>query len=298
MASISMARREFDLRLSGELRTYWKIAAALAYAERWWRSMPPETWPALLSQYDGDDVEPFVHLRMSPQDLLTNQFYVLLAAREHAVVALVTNFESYLGAALERAYVLQPALLADSKMQFTASELSSPEAHASFRDWLARNVADRNVRSMEHDGLYKRLDTIAKAGASVRLEPVVEKWMRWTIVRNAIVHASRTATTELCAKWPDRFNRPGNALTLTDDDVKDVAALSRTLVDAVDERFVATVVGESDARDLVCRMYYDMTVRDVQSAIDLVISFLGHELLPEVVLGLHVECGAGRRRYP
>lgn len=122
--------------------------------------------------------------------------------------------------------------------------------------------------------------------------------MRWTIVRNAIVHASRRATPELCAKWPDRFPRPGMALTLTDQDVKDVASLSQELVGAVDERLVVTVIGEADARDLVCTLFHDLGMTEPAAGIAFVTDALATTLDAPAVADIHEECRRGRRRYP
>lgn len=293
----SLAFREFELRHRGEVDVYWRLAASATYAERWWASVPSAERPSRISDAAATD-SPEARVRLSPEDFVANQFHVLLWARAYTLVAMITSFESYLRRALERALIVRPALLSEFEMQLTARDLAGPAEDGGLRQWIARRVADKLIRDKTHPEAYRRLDEVFKCGVSKAMAAKVEEWQRFTLLRNAIVHESRTVTSELVRAWPERYPLPGTLVVVDDRDLVRVHDLGFELAEALDRRYTTEVIGEADAAELVCQMYWKMSVRDAETAMQFVDEFIGYSLTQQRADELLRLAAAGSRGYP
>jgi hypothetical protein len=295
----SLAFREFGLRHQGEVESHLRLAASCAFAERWWRGQPESAWPATLAEGAADPASAEGRLHLTPADFLANQFHVLLWARSFALVAIITSFESYLRRALERALLVQPTLLSHFEMQITIKDLAEPSAAGDPRPWTARRVADHFIRERTHARAYRRLDEVFKCGVSKKLSAELEEWHRLTLLRNAIVHESRATTRELMVAWPDRFKQEGALVVLQDADIDRAHGVGFALAQTLDRRYASEIIGEADACDLVCKMYWGMSVKDPEGAVRWIREFLAYDLPLDRAAELQAHCAAeGKRSFP
>jgi hypothetical protein len=293
----SIAFSDFEKRQNTELNAYWSLAAALKYAERWW-DQSPNPQDQLLSKYPGDECTPFIHVHKTPRDFISDLYYVLNAAREHTLVAIITGFETYLFASLERACVVKPSILEGMESTFTVSQLAGPARNGDFRRWIAAAIADRYIRKYTHEEMYTRLDSLFKAGMVKKSKEQMTAWSRRNLVRNAIVHASRTVTPELSDKWKDRYPLSGVPLALTDDDIQEVARLATELVVGLDQRFVDVILGDADGCDLIGQLYHANRINNPEDAVQEVQHILHMKISLDRAREIWDQCVAGQVRYP
>jgi hypothetical protein len=199
--SKSIAYLKFKVLLEQEIRTFWHLLASLEYSERWLVANNP----ARLTLYPGDSKYPFKAIDISPGEFLAEQADVASHLRENTLVSFVTTFECYLSELLERVLYLDPSLLSDSDMPFTAKELGKAVQNSDMRRWLAAKVTDKYLRNKTHQEMIARIDKFCQAGVSKSLDTEIEEWSLWSLVRNSIVHTSRQVTAELSSAWPQRF---------------------------------------------------------------------------------------------
>ncbi len=246
----SITFTKFKVSLEAEIRTFWHLLSCQEYASRWLNNISPQ--PAHLSNYPGDNKNPFKSIDLSVPDFLSNSSYVQASVRENAVVSFITAFEFFLFETLERLIYIDPSLINDSSIPIEAKELSLV-TDQDIRRWLATKVADKYLRNKTHSEMITRIDKFAKSGVSKL--PEVEEWAKWSLVRNAVVHTSRFVTNELAVAWPTRFRCVGEPLNLTDREVARVHHLALTISSAVDERAVASTIKDHDAKLFVRELF-------------------------------------------
>jgi hypothetical protein len=253
----SLAHCKFLLRHEHELRTHWHALAASAYSDRWWRSIPEVNWPSTTAAYPGDAGLPFSRIRISPLAFLEYRPSVEQALTLRTLVMLITSFETYFYDAIQRTVLLNPASLATSTMAFTTSELAHKVGQPDFDAWFAHRVADRYCRGKSHEELIKRLAKMIKSSIEKQMASEIDEWRRWVLTRNSIVHLGAEVSTQLAQVWPTRFPQAGQPIQLTAKEINRVGRLSRSIVEALDKRFVTEVVNDSDqilmARELFVR---------------------------------------------
>jgi hypothetical protein len=132
-----------------------------------------------------------------------------------------------------------------------AANVSRPDVRA----WFAHRIADRYCRNKSHSELINSLAGLVKSGIKTEHAGEIDEWSRWVLVRNAIVHLGGEVTADLSSSWPVRFSRVGESIHLSTTDVTQIAHLSRTLVKALDERLLATVVKHADEVLLVQEIF-------------------------------------------
>jgi hypothetical protein len=253
----SLAYCKFLLRHEHELRTHWHAKAASIYAERWWRTIPEAQWPPTTAAYPGDNVWPFTRIRIAPAEYLAYRQSVEQTLTLSTLVTLVTAFETYFYDAVQRTVFLNPESLAKSTIEFAASELADKVGRSDFKAWFAHRIADRYCRNKSHAELIDRLAKMVKSGVANQMATDIDEWRRWVLTRNSIVHLGGEVSRQLADVWPERFPQASQPILLTGNEINRVGQLSRSIVEVLDERFVAEIVNDADqelmARELFVR---------------------------------------------
>lgn len=249
--AVSLPWMKFLYRNARDPLLLWRSQVLHTYAERWVRrDLLPNAGPHVqLSQLEPTKTPSFVRASATPTELLEHLAGIERRLRLDTLVRLVTSFEAYLFDVIRRAIFLDPHLLKDSQLQFTAGEIvASNSIDTNMRDWLGRTVADRWIRGGDHEEKIKKVARLVKASVTTTMSAQVEQWSLWVLVRNSVTHLDGDVSDELSAKWSARFGKSTAPIELTDDDVIQVAKLSREIAAAVDQRFVSEVVHLHDAR--------------------------------------------------
>lgn len=269
---------KFKASLEVEIRLFWHILASQEYSQRWLLNLTPA--PVRLSNFPGDDKNPFKSIDLTPSDFLSHASVVRASVRENALVSFITAFEFYLFETLQRLIYIDPELINDSALSIEAKELSSVDP-AQFRQWLATKVADKYLRNKTHSEMIVKIDKFAKAGISNSLQLEISEWNKWSLVRNAIVHTSRFVTSDLMRAWPERFRSVGESLNLTDKEVARVHHLALTISSAIDKRAVESIVKKNDAR-LLAREIFVQQGKDDPRQIRLILNHVLQTPIPVV----------------
>lgn len=90
----SLAFKNFAEQHRNETDIYWRLAASTSYAVRYWSNIPLSDQPKTIAEKAHDIFEK--HITLSPEDFCANQAHVIIWARAFTLVAIVTNFETYL----------------------------------------------------------------------------------------------------------------------------------------------------------------------------------------------------------
>jgi hypothetical protein len=257
----SLAFAKFQSGLEQEIASYWHVHTALIYSERWWNEQLSQFSPSRITQYGSDECAPFQSIDISPAEYINRKDQVIEKARENAVVNFVTSFEVYLYDIIQRLIFLNPELLDESKIHFNASDISRVVGKVEMLDWFSQKIADKFVRGGTHFQIIGKVEKLAKAGISKRLEPELEEWNRWTYVRNSIVHGGRTVTEDLRRIWPERYASSGSALVISDRDISRVHSLALKIALELDRRAMDSVIEYQDAQ-LLTKEFFTRTGND------------------------------------
>lgn len=247
---VSLAWLKFLYRNARDPSILWQSQVAHIYANRWLKREATSTDQTKLLISENESKK---DLAFSRSSTTADEFIKGLPAIERrlqldTLVRLVTTFETYLFDVIRRAVYVDPGLLAESKLQFTAADIvASRSTGTDIRDWLGRSVADKWIRGGDHEEKINKVDTLLKAGVSKSMSAEIDQWSKWALVRNSITHLDGDASDELATKWPSRFGRSAAPIFLSDDEIIQVATLSRKIAAAIDSRFTSNLIRHHDA---------------------------------------------------
>lgn len=251
----SLAFQKFTKTIENQIRSYWQIQTSLSYTERWWALVPASDIPKTLSKYPGDSKSPFTSIDIAPVDYLNNIPNVLLLNRENSIVNFVTAFEVYLFDILKRIFFLHPEVAEDSNMPLEAGAVGMALSGQNAHEWFSQKMADKYLRNLTHLKMLIKLQGIVKQSFQTTYKQELEKWNKWTYVRNAIIHSGREVSEDLNREWSARFPKVGEPLNLTDKDCVEVHAMAISLGEIVDKGALENYIKLSDA-SLLIREYF------------------------------------------
>ncbi|KGA42784.1 hypothetical protein H0255_13140 [Pectobacterium versatile] len=272
----SIAFKIFQRRLTAEVRSYWYCRTSFEYTKRWWEVEDKYKEMNLITQYPGDNITLFSSIDISPTEYLQCKDDVLWSVRGNALTNIVTAFETYLYYQTKRAIYINPSLIEESGIEFTAGEIASSFSHYDQQDWLAEQVVSKYIRNNSHSKMIKKIDKLIKGGLSNGEKVIIERWNRKVTLRNALIHNAKLINVELTKEWPEKFSKVGQAIQLDDGDIIRTQYVAYKLAQKIDDQFNRTVIAGNDAK-LLARVAYlykrDLTVGQI---VDIVFKILNY----------------------
>lgn len=272
----SIAFKIFQRRLTAEVRSYWYCRTSFEYTKRWWEVDDKYKEMNLITQYPGDNITLFSSIDISPTEYLQCKDDVLWSVRGNALTNIVTAFETYLYYQTKRAIYINPSLIEESGIEFTAGEIASSFSHYDQQDWLAEQVVSKYIRNNSHSKMIKKIDKLIKGGLSNGEKVIIERWNRKVTLRNALIHNAKLINVELTKEWPEKFSKVGQAIQLDDGDIIRTQYVAYKLAQKIDDQFNRTVIAGHDAK-LLARVAYlykrDLTVGQI---VDIVFKILNY----------------------
>lgn len=248
----SLAFVQLRIQLFKEVRAFWYINNSIHYAEKWLRDKTEGNLDVRLGMLDGGNDHPYSNLNISFREYLRTKDDILEFSRQNAIINLVTAFEEYLSVAYQRAIYLSETTLDKSEMKINIKDVveiaSSPCPKVEF----ARYVASKKMRNIP---IREMIDTVAKVSVSGVMNEKkndIESLVRYSYVRNAIVHNVRCVTSDLSKQWKDRFSSENSLIETESGDVVSIASLGLSIASAIDKRYVQKIVKDED-KDLLVR---------------------------------------------
>lgn len=251
----TIAFKVFKRRLTSEIRSYWYCRTSFEYTERWWSEGDKSLGVNLITQYPGDNTKLFSSIDISPAEYISCKNDVLWSVRGNAITNIVTAFETYLYYQTKRAIYINPSLIEESGIEFTAGEIASSFSHYDQQDWLADQVVSKFIRNNSHSKMIRKIDKLIKGGLSNGEKELIERWTRKVTLRNALIHNAKLVNTELTQEWPEKFSTIGKPIQLDDGDIVKTQYVAYTLAQKIDSQFNRTVIFEHDAK-LLARVVY------------------------------------------
>lgn len=294
----SIAFKIFQRRLTAEIRGYWYCRTSFEYTKRWWEEHDKYKEINLITQYPGDNTTLFSSIDISPTEYLQCKDDVLWSVRGNTLTNIVTAFETYLYYQTKRAIYINPSLIEESGIEFTAGEIASSFNHYDQQDWLAEQVVSKYIRNNSHSKMIKKIDKLIKGGLSNGEKTLIERWTRKVTLRNALIHNAKLVNIELTEEWPEKFSNIGQAIQLDDGDIVRTQSVAYKLAQKIDDQFNRTVIAEHDAK-LLARVAYlhkrDLTFGQIA---DVVFKILNYPFTKSQVEGAIAYQNRTRARIP
>ncbi|EOF7240463.1 hypothetical protein I6M88_20380 [Citrobacter sedlakii] len=294
----SIAFKIFQRRLTAEIRSYWYCRTSFEYTKRWWEEHEKYKDVNLITQYPGDNTTLFSSIDISPVEYLQCKDDVLWSVRGNTLTNIVTAFETFLYYQTKRAIYINPSLIEESGIEFTAGEIASSFNHYDQQDWLAEQVVSKYIRNNSHTKMIKKIDKLIKGGLSNGEKVLIERWTRKVTLRNALIHNAKLINIELTEEWPEKFSNIGQAIQLDDGDIVRTQSVAYKLAQKIDEQFNRTVIAEHDAK-LLARVAYlhkrDLTFGQIS---DIVFRILNYPFTKSQVESAIVYQNRTRARIP
>jgi len=253
--SKSLAYQKFSKSIEAEIRNFWHLNTALIYAKRWWETIGAEHYPGRITQYLGDNVQPFTSIDIPPADYLANESVVVEMNRENSLVGFITTFEVYLNDIMRRMIYLDSSLVNTSEMPFEAKQIAVAMEKTHFKSWFVDKVADKYLRNLTHLKMILKLEKMATYEIKKPKSDLIEEWNKWTYVRNAVVHNGRTVSEDLHREWQDKFPRVKEKLKITNRDFNRVHHLAVEICKHIDAIIVKKFIAKNDAILLVRELF-------------------------------------------
>jgi hypothetical protein len=251
----SIAFKIFKRRLTSEIRSYWYCRTSFEYTERWWKEDHKHKKINLITEHPGDDTKLFSSIDISPDQYISCKDEVLWSVRGNAITNIVTAFETYLYYQTKRAIYINPSLIEDSGIEFTAGEIASSFNHTDQQDWLADQVVSKYIRNNSHSKMIKKIDKLIKGGLSNGEKELIDRWTRKVTLRNALIHNAKLINTELTQEWPEKFSDIGKPIQLDDGDIIRTQFVAYRLAQKIDNQFNRSVISDQVAK-LLARVAY------------------------------------------
>ncbi|WP_155519909.1 MULTISPECIES: hypothetical protein [Pantoea] len=251
----SISFKIFQRRLTAEVRSYWYCRTSFEYTKRWWEENDKYKYFNLITQYPGDNTTLHSSIDISPSEYLQTKDDVLWSVRGNALTNIVTAFETYLYYQTKRAIYINPSLIEESGIEFTAGEIATSFSHYDQQDWLAEQVVSKYIRNNSHSKMIKKIDKLIRGGLSNGEKTLIERWTRKVTLRNALIHNAKLINLELTEEWPEKFSKIGHAIQLDDGDIIRTQSVAFKLAQKIDEQFNRAVISDNDAK-LLARVAY------------------------------------------
>lgn len=247
MAGITLSLLAFRHRIKRASDAAWHALCCQEYAQRWWVAVPDEEMPANISDYPGDRRTPFGAMKISPKNFSAAGKKLGSAHIENAIISIAGAFETYMADLIGRCVSVKPELLADSDMEFKASELVQRGALSSPAMWISREYVQRAVRNKSHSKLIQRFGNMAKRNIQAANSTDYDVWNRFVMLRNALVHAAGLVTEDLCQVWDERFPSAQTTISLQPADIVAAHRAAYGLANTIDSFALETVIQKADA---------------------------------------------------
>ena len=261
----------FKNRLSSEIRNYWYSRTAFKYTDRWWNENDKINQYARITEYDGDATQVFSSIDISPKEYLETTKSVLWAIRGNTIINIVTEFESFLYSQLKRAIYISPSLLERSGVEISATELSDAFTSNDPKNQIAEQIVKKYIRNKSHYKMLRKIDAVIRGGILNAHEDLVERWVKKTILRNALIHNSKKINTELINAWPDIYSNAGYDIPLDDGNIVRTHHTGYLLAKKIDEQFQRTISMHTHDAMVLARVifltYKDFSLGDIAKTV-------------------------------
>ncbi|MES0871286.1 hypothetical protein [Pseudovibrio sp. SCP19] len=269
----------FKRRLTSEIRNFWLCRTSLEYSERWWRDVEAEGKSInYISEYPGDDSTPFSSISISPSDYIAAKDDVLWSLRGNAITNIVTAFETYLYGGTKRAIFLNPAIMENSGIEFSAGDIGKSFDEHDPRIWFSEEIVKKYIRNKSHGEMIKKIDALIKGGIWKGQADLIARWVRKVTLRNALIHNAKLVNEELINAWPNKFLSIGSPIQLEDGDVIKSHFVAYELATLMDQQFIRTTVCDEDAKLLARVAYLCDREQTIGQIADIVSKVLNHPI--------------------
>jgi hypothetical protein len=149
----SLCIAQFKGKLVRQIRTYWYVASAAKFSERWWkRTVQEEGEKGTITHFDGVSGLPFRAVDLTPSQFLDAEGDALDIVLANAIVAVSTAVEVYLTDVCRRAVYLKPGLLEKSEHKFTSGKIGATLVRGSPSRRGLRTRCRQNLRGRSSIG--------------------------------------------------------------------------------------------------------------------------------------------------
>ncbi len=238
----------FKRRLTSEIRNYWYCKSSFEYSTRWWKDDDRYKECDSLTKWENDNCNPFNSIDISPKEYIELKDSVLYSIRCNTIINIVTAFETYLYYQSKHSIYLAPKIIEKSTFEIYAGELANSYTMKDQKEWLSELIVRKYIKNNSHREMIKKIDSLIKGGIYRSQEPLIERWCKKVLLRNALIHNSKLINEELIACWPDKYSNVGEKISLDDGDVIRTHSIAFELVKKMDIQFQRTVIKENDAR--------------------------------------------------
>ena len=277
----------FQLSLSSEIRLSYYCRVSFAYAGRWWDHLKAEGKDyKRLTDYPGDNGRPYSSISIPVEEFLGPRLDEALdGVRGNAIVNCHTAFETYMVDILKRSVFLVPRLVEDSGVALTVADIVPAIDTGDSRRWLADKIAHHYMFNKSHREMLKWFGKALKADISKSSADLVDRWEKWSLVRNQLIHTGRATGASLAAIWPERFATRG----LDDSDITSCHTTAFELAAAIDAKVMASVIGERDARLFIKEVFVRFGTDDPAALSRVVWRVMGAKLSKSAVQAVLAE---------
>jgi hypothetical protein len=260
----SLCLLHFKQKIVRQVRTYWYVASSAKFSARWWeQTVQQEGQKGTLTQFNDVQGYPFCAIDLTPTSFLASERDALGIVTENAIVAIATALEVYLTDMVRRTVFLRPDFLEKGDHKFTSGEIAATLVKGEpIERWLANVMAEKITRGKSDRDMIDGVMRLIKRSLDQTGELARDTWIRWSYVRNAIVHAGGLVTEDLARVWPGRFPASSVPLRLMSEDLMACQAEAQALVAAVDSHYLKSVVGPEDCKLLVRELFVRHGIED------------------------------------
>jgi len=251
----SLAQQHFRRSIEAEIRNHWLIKTSVIYTKRWWEKIGEGEMPVRITEFPGDNINPFNSIDISPAEYLESISKTEKFTEENSIVNFITAFEVYLFDITKRILFLAPELVGESEMPFEAKEIAEAMNNNNLKDWFAEKVTYKYIKNKTHLKMIQKLGKVLKFDLYNPMKEIIEEWNKWTYVRNAIVHNGRQVSEDLNRVWPDKFPSASVGLNLEERDIVRVHYLAMELCKYIDKVLVDRVIGPEDSILLIRELF-------------------------------------------
>lgn len=245
----SLAFYKFEKTIEEEIRTYWAIISMAHFSSIYLTSQPKEKYIDEI----GGKYEPFTYISIPIAEFLKTQDIYLNNIRENTLVNIITAFEVYLNDIYTRMIYLNPSIIEKSEISLTAQQIAPHLISKDTRLWFAKEVTKQRIRNKKHDEMIR----IIAQGALCDIKSIRDKldqWMKFTYIRNSIVHVGRRVSEDLQKVWSQRFIC-GQKLNIQNKDIMYAATTALTIAKHLEPRINETCIKDNDAKLLIREVF-------------------------------------------
>ena len=208
----SLAFYKFEKTIEEELRTYWAIMSMAHFSTTYLNEQPNEKFIDDI----GGKHPPFSYISIPKAQFLKEQETYKANIRENTFVNIITAFEVYFNDIYTRMIYLKPSITENSGISLTAQQIA-PHFVNNIRLWFAKEITKQKIRNKKHNEMIQIIAQGALCDTK-SIKNLIDQWMKFTYIRNSIVHVGRRVSEDLHKIWADRF-ACGQRLNIQDNDI-------------------------------------------------------------------------------